>query len=169
MNNPSQTLTKAEPWTLDQFAIGCIGGNGECGEPMLTCNGSPERFPRWCDCPKGRAELEAIYGPLPTITYQPGWVFRWSCANGMLFLHFIAGEPHAKGFSAVTGKPRGCTDWMFAVGGDLGLTFPVEPQWLLDKLADMEDHERREWLKIDGTRPFDPHAPALVGDEETGA
>ena|ERR1039458_9270577 len=159
-DSSSQTYEKAEPWTLEQFAIGCVCGNGECGDLATV-----EKFPRWCDCPKGRVELEALYGLLPKITYQPGWLFRWSCANGLLFLHFIAGEPHAKGFSAVTGKPRGCTDWMFSVDGDSGLTWPLDPRWLLDKLTSMEDHERREWLKVDGVAPFNPHAAELVGDD----
>lgn len=30
-------------------------------------------------------------------------------------------------------------------------------RWLVDALISVEAHEVREWFKIDGKRPFDPH------------
>lgn len=95
--------------------------------------------------------MRAIYGELPAVTYRPGWEFRWSCANGLLFLHCIVGEPDAKGWDAVTGERRGSGDWMWVT------ELPLNPKWLLGKIAQMENHERREWFKVDGHPPCWPH------------
>lgn len=35
---------------------------------------------------------------------------------------------------------------------------PFDPRWLLEALADIEGHERREWLRVDGERIFNPHS-----------
>jgi hypothetical protein len=51
------------------------------------------------------------------------------------------------------------------VHGELRLPrFDVAPddaqlaEWLLTMLLGLEDHEAREWFRLDGRRPFDPHA-----------
>ena len=137
--------------TMADMAVMCLTGglDGECREDG---NSPPEDHPRWCDgCEHGRAGLLRLYGDLPKITYQPGWLFRWSCANGHLFLHTIVGEPNAKGYCSVTGRWRGPGDWMWIT------ELPLDVAWLARRIAQMEHHERREWLQIDGDAPLYPH------------
>jgi hypothetical protein len=33
------------------------------------------------------------------------------------------------------------------------------PDWLLEIILGMEDHEAREWFRVDGQLPYDPHRP----------
>lgn len=140
--------------TAAEYAVLCLAG-GSCGDPNDNGNIGPatsEQHPRACwNCEQGREAMRAIYGELPAVTYRPGWEFRWSCANGLLFLHCIVGEPDAKGWDAVTGERRGSGDWMWVT------ELPLNPKWLLGKIAQMENHERREWFKVDGHPPCWPH------------
>jgi hypothetical protein len=124
----------------------------DSGRCESTGNSPPEDDPRYCNaCPEGQVGLFRIYGKLPVITYQPGWNFGWSCANGLLFLHCMVGEPNSKGFCSRTGQRRGTTDSMWITG------LPLDTEWLRDMIAQMEEHERHEWLKVNGIAPFYPH------------
>ncbi len=143
--------------TFEQMATICLEGglDGHCPDHGNCRSLSPEgaeEHPRWCDgCPAGRAGLHRLYGDLPIITYQPGYLFRWSCANGLLFLHTIIGEPAVKAWCSRTGQLRGIHNWIHIV--DL----PLDPALLEERLAQADEHERHEWLRIDGVAPFYPH------------
>jgi len=92
-----------------------------------------------------------VLSVLPRITYQPGWSFEWQVNDeGIVLLHMRCSAPF-KSLDSVTGAHRG--DYWVVVQPPM----PFDPQWLLDLLAWTEDHERREWLKIDGIAPFYPH------------
>ena len=129
-----------------------------CGYDGQECGVQSENEPRWCDAShEGRAALLGIYGELSVIEYQPGWSFRWSCANGLLFLHVVPGG--VKTLCSRTGDRRPVPHFMYIIDdvrrADL-------TNWLRKELEEMDAHERDEWLVVDGERPFDPH----VGEEQ---
>lgn len=87
---------------------------------------------------------------LPVITYKPGWAFSWSQNEEHTFLHISCSAPE-KALDSRTGEER----QPYSI--TLICPMPFTATWLLWELAEMEEHERREWLKLDGEAPFDPH------------
>ena len=88
----------------------------------------------------------------PTVTYKPGWEFSWERANDLLFLRVRIGPPDAKAFDSATGELRDPPSSFLFVCPE-----PFNPMWLLLLLGDLEEHERREWIKLDGEQVFNPH------------
>lgn len=86
----------------------------------------------------------------PSISYKPGWTFAWKENAGLWLLQISCSAPE-KQLDSVTGADRGGYS-IFVLPPD-----PFDPRWLLQALADIEEHERREWLRVDGDRVFNPH------------
>ena len=86
----------------------------------------------------------------PEIAYKPGWTFEWVEREDGLFIRIVVTTPDAKGRDSITGKPSTYYA-MFRV------PMPFQPMWLLLLISDIEEHERREWLKFDRVSVFNPH------------
>lgn len=84
---------------------------------------------------------------LQKFTYRPGWTFEVEA--GTLIVRAIVID---------TDDPTRTTPLSFAqiipqyVPDDFDWT-----RWLLRKIMEIEDHEAREFFKIDGVKVFDPH------------
>lgn len=98
-------------------------------------------------------ELQAA---LDRVTYRPGWTFT-------AYEHPFEG-PHLLIVAPVPNayRPEETVD--------LGIRSPLPPMWtehglivwLAWRLGRVESHEMREWLRVDGRAPFDPHAEAAA-------
>lgn len=96
--------------------------------------------------------LPDIQGALDRITYRPDWTFtayedQWEGPH----LLIVAPVPNSY-------RPTETVD--------LGIRSPLPPmpdtealhRWLAWRLGRVENHEMREWFKVDGRPLFDPHA-----------
>lgn len=90
---------------------------------------------------------------LPEVTYRPGWSFRWDTINSVPALFATVNNTDSE-----TGEPRTATYTRC-------IADPVSPEKILAFLLGIEDHETREWLRLDGHLVSDPHADALLESE----
>ena len=84
---------------------------------------------------------------LPEITYKPGWCFAWERDEDGRMRLWI----HVEYRDATAPEDEMEVDFSFIA------PMPFDPKWLWNRLAGIEDHETREWLRVSGERPFDPH------------
>lgn len=84
---------------------------------------------------------------LQVFTYRPGWTFK--IERGMLLIQamVIDTDDHKRrtplNFAQILPEfVRDDFDWT---------------HWLFYKIMEVEDHEAREFFKIDGVKVFDPH------------
>ncbi len=88
---------------------------------------------------------------MPVVTYKPGWSFRWTREKAGDFLWIRVEGPDAKGWDADTLIKRD-VEFCFLI------PMPFDPAYLLNRLNGIEDHETREWFRVDGVKVADPHA-----------
>ena len=87
----------------------------------------------------------------PAITYKPGWSFQWGEPHDDgRWLETHVEQPDAKGWDRDHHEKRSVTFAFVAPQ-------PFDPEWLRNRIAGIEDHETREWLRVDGVLVFDPH------------
>lgn len=91
---------------------------------------------------------EPLRDILRKFTYKPDWSF--TIRDGMLIIKTFAPDTDDMKsivpVSTVASIPR-----------FVRAEFPWD-RWLLDQIMSVEDHEAREFFKIDGVKVFDPHA-----------
>lgn len=97
--------------------------------------------------------IDALRAALKRVTYRPGWrfVLYQSAHEGVwLSIKAEADDPANPGKTLVI---------------NVRTAVPPMPhetyffQWLAYRLARIESHESREFLRIDGKKVDDPHAP----------
>lgn len=108
---------------------------------------------------------------LDRVTYRPGWTIQLRAP--------LALDAVSQVHEAVRGGPLLMVDVRGLVRDShdperevlIGQSFPLPPRlrdeedllhWLRSRLGQIELHERDEWLRVDGTMPFDPHAAERV-------
>jgi hypothetical protein len=89
---------------------------------------------------------------LRTFTYKPGWQFECSTGSGPAYMLIVVSCTN-------TYPPHDRTQ--------VGLSKIVPPQgdlqeWLLEQIVELEAHEVREWFKVGGQLPYNPHALATT-------
>lgn len=104
-----------------------------------------------------------LQNALDRVTYRPGWEFK-------VYPHKFEGH-------RLVILARHVED-SYQPGKflDLGIRSPLPPmrdeealyEWLAWRLGIIENHEMREWLKVDGKPHFDPHAEEDRTGEDMG-
>jgi hypothetical protein len=94
--------------------------------------------------------LEAM---LARVTYKPGWrlEIRPSPAQGVQKALYVVAEI--------------ANSWRPEEDGYFGRSAPIPPsldkaafyRFVFEEVLEMERHEAREWFRVDGVPPFDPH------------
>lgn len=84
---------------------------------------------------------------LRNFTYKPGWNF-YIGPDGLIIEALVTDSDNPK--------------QNIRVSFGIGIPSFVRPEfpwdrWLLDQIMTVEDHEAREFFKIDGVKVFDPH------------
>lgn len=85
---------------------------------------------------------------LQKFTYKPGWTFDVEREGLVIRFTAIDADDHTK----LAPVSFGVTIPAF-----VRTDFPWD-RWLLDQIMVVEDHEAREFFKINGVKVFDPHA-----------
>lgn len=90
---------------------------------------------------------EPLRAILRTFTYRPGWKFAIVDGRLMIRAMVIDTNDHSQmtplcNVQSIPEFVRKDFDW---------------PRWLLHVILEIEDHEAREFFKIDGVKVFDPH------------
>lgn len=102
------------------------------------------------------ADTATIGDWLQGLTYKPGWEVRDAGrADGHHYITVRATEPD-------TNNPAGqfSTSPLFRIPE--GVTQEQFYDWILDVcIPGIETHERWEWLRINGQKWRDPHAPGM--------
>jgi hypothetical protein len=105
--------------------------------------------------PLESATIQAI---LTRVTYKPGWKIRSYPGD----FH----GPHIVITTVVPDATRPGESTVLDVHSDLPPLFSEDQfiRWLAWRLAQIEIHEMREFLQVDGVAPFDPHAENAARD-----
>ena len=102
--------------------------------------------------------IEQIQAELARITYRPGWTFE-AYQGPWEGQHLVIRAEVVNAFNPAT-----------TVTLDIHSMLPPIPdaaylhRWLAWRLARIEVHEAREFFRVDGKPPFDPHAAGAEHD-----
>lgn len=85
---------------------------------------------------------------LRKFTYRPGWKFSVFRARTLRIDAYVVDTDDHRRTILVT--------------FEIGLPYPVPmhmdwQEWLFRQVMEVENHEAREFFKIDGAKPYDPH------------
>ena len=113
------------------------------------------------DVAAGLAAFEAV---VERISYRPGYILRVT-RRAPVLLRVVAelDDSYHPGQRLEVAMHFPVPDWLLEFWGSIADTRPDHAQdemvrWVRRALGWHELHERDEWLRVDGVRPFDPHA-----------
>lgn len=90
---------------------------------------------------------EAVSKLLQSFTYKPGWTFYVE-ADGLIIDALVIDSDNLEKTIRV--------QFGVSIPFYADAKFPWD-RWLLDQIKMVEDHEAREFFKINGVKVFDPH------------
>ena len=90
------------------------------------------------------------------VEYKEGWSLYFSTESGCLAGHLSAHVPDSR-------RPRWVTFTDYWPVPEAISSVPALYDWLLDKFDEIEQHETREFFKVNGMLWDDPHAQGQPG------
>jgi hypothetical protein len=126
---------------------------GQRSSPTVSRRAGVQKAPRHLRPALPMLSTAEIKAELERVTYKPGWVF--TCYDGRWEGQHLA----------ITAELPDATRPGESVTLDIHSSLPPIPDaaylhaWLAWRLGRIENHEMREFFRVDGRAVFDPHAP----------